>query len=103
MNANTNFHLLQFDTNYGKADLGSFALDYADRLGLQEYDFIVVLDISGDNYWLVQGSSLIGIFTDDDCGNYAWDYMESYFAAGDYDGAVLSLTEALEYWYRNIY
>ena len=89
--------------NYGRDDLFDYALDYAERIGLGGNDFIVVLDISGDNYWLVQGANLIGIFTDDDCSNYAWDYMERYFAAGDYNGAVLSLTEALDKWYRTTY
>ena len=87
-------------TNYGRDDLYNYALDYGDSVGLGSMDFIVVLDISGENYWLVQGAGLVDRFTDDDCGDYAWDYMESYFAAGDYDGAVLTLTEALENWYR---
>jgi uncharacterized membrane protein YgcG len=87
-------------TNYGKSDLGSYAIDYADSIGLGENDFIVVLDISGDNYWLVQGSALVDRFTDDDCSTYAYSYMEQDFAQGDYDSAVLSLTRALAQWYN---
>jgi uncharacterized membrane protein YgcG len=86
-------------TNYGKSDLGSYAIQYADNIGLGENDFIVVLDISGDNYWLVQGSGLVDRFTDDDCSTYAYSYMEQDFARGDYDSAVLSLTQALAQWY----
>lgn len=86
-------------TNYGREDLYDFALNYAGNIGLGGNDFIVVLDISGENYWLVQGSDLMYRFTDEDCGDYAWNYMESDFARGDYDGAVLALTEALETWY----
>lgn len=89
--------------NYGKADLYDYALDYADRLGLQEYDFIVVLDIKGDNYWLVQGAGLQNLFTDEDCGDYAWNYMESGFARGDYGEALLSLVDALSDWYEDHY
>lgn len=89
--------------NYGRDDLGSYAIDYADDIGLGGNDMIVVLDISGDNYWLVQGANLVSDFTDDDCSNYAWDYMEAYFARGDYDSAVLSLTEALADWYYDNY
>lgn len=89
--------------NYGKSDLGGYAIDYADDIGLGENDFIVVLDISGDNYWLVQGSGLVNAFTDDDCTSYAWNYMETDFARGDYDSAVLSLTEALAAWYHDYY
>lgn len=86
--------------NYNKSDLGGYALEYGDSIGLGENDMIVVLDISGDNYWLVQGAGLTDDFTDDDCTAYAWNYMESDFARGDYDSAVLSLTEALAAWYE---
>ena len=85
--------------NYGRDDLYDYALKQAEIMDLTGYDFIVVLDIKGDNYWLVQGADLVDDFTDDDCSDYAWDYMESYFARGDYDRAVLSLTEMLELWY----
>lgn len=85
--------------NENSGDLGQFALDYAERIGLGAYDFIVVLDISGDNYWLVQGAGLVNDFTDQDCSDYAWDYMESDFALGDYEDAVLNLVNGLADWY----
>lgn len=85
--------------NYGRDDLYNYALKRAEELDLRGYDFLVVLDISGDNYWLIQGADLADDFTDDDCANYAWDYMEQAFASGDYDSAVLKLTTALENWY----
>lgn len=90
-------------TNYGRDDLYDFALNYAARIGLTEYDFIVVLDIKGDNYWLVQGAGLQNLFTDDDCGDYAWEYMEDDFARGDYGEALLSLANALADWYEDHY
>lgn len=86
-------------TNYGRDDLYSFAMNYANNIGIAKSDFIVVLDISGENYWLIQGADLVNRFTDEDCGDYAWNYMEQAFARGDYDSAVLDLTEALEDWY----
>lgn len=89
--------------NYGRDDLYDYALKQAEDMGLGGYDFIVVLDISGDNYWLVQGADLVDDFTDDDCSDYAYDCMERYFAAGDYDRAVLKLTTALEDWYSNYF
>ena len=85
--------------NYGRDDLGDYALKRAEEMGLGGYDFIVALDIRGDNYWLVQGADLMDDFTDGDCSDYAYDYMEDAFAAGDYDRAVLDLTQALEAWY----
>lgn len=89
--------------NYGRNDLGNYAMDYAEDMGLSSYDFIVMLDISGDNYWLIQGYDLVNYFTDDDCSDYAYEYMERDFAQGNYDDAVLSLTNALENWYDNVY
>lgn len=89
--------------NYSRDDLYNYALKRAEGMNLGGYDFIVVLDISGDNYWLVQGADLVNDFTDEDCSNYAWDYMEAEFAAGDYDSAVLSLTKALEDWYSGYF
>ena len=80
-------------------NLGQFALDYAQQIGLTSVDMIVVLDISGENYWLVQGADLVDQFTDQDCSDYAWEYMEADFAAGDYDGAVIRLMDALCRWY----
>lgn len=90
-------------TNYGRSDLYDFALDYAEDIGLSGYDFIVVLDISGENYWLVQGAELVDVFSDDDCGDYAWDYMEDHFARGDYGTALIELAKALYDWYQTSY
>lgn len=85
---------------YDGDDLGGYAIKLADEMGLGGYDMIVVLDVKGDDYWLVQGADLVRYFTDQDCSDYAWSYMEDSFAKGDYDSAVLSLTQALEDWYR---
>ena len=79
-------------------DLGDYALACAEKMGLGGYDMIVVLDISGDNYWLLLGDSLTS-----DCSGYASEYMEYWFVRGDYDNAVLDLTEALERWYGDHY
>lgn len=84
-------------------DLGDYALACAEKMGLGGYDFLVALDIAGENYWLVQGDDIRRVFTDDDCSDYAYDCMEKHFAAGDYDNAVLSLTDALERWYGDYF
>ena len=89
--------------NYGKDDLDQYAMKRAEEMGLGGYDFLVALDIAGENYWLVQGDDIRRVFTDDDCSDYAYDCMEKHFAAGDYDNAVLKLTKALEDWYGNYY
>lgn len=90
-------------TDYGRDDLYGFAMDYAETIGLGQYDFIVVLDISGENYWLIQGSGLVELFSDDDCSAYAWQYMEQPFARGDWASALLNLTDALADWYADHY
>lgn len=89
--------------NYGKNDLGNYAIDQAEAMGLGANDFMVVLDISGENYWLVQGSGLMDLFSDDACAAYAWEYMEEPFANGDYDQALISLYDALTQWYETNY
>ncbi|MBD5083754.1 MAG: TPM domain-containing protein [Clostridiales bacterium] len=89
--------------DYGGDDLYSYALQCAEDMGLGGYDMIVVLDIQGDNYWLLQGNDIRGTFTDQTAADYAYDYMEEWFAAGDYDFAVCQLTEMLELWYGTYY
>lgn len=89
--------------NYGKSNLYDYAMDQAEVMGLGTNDFVVVLDISGENYWLIQGNGLVDLFSDDDCASYAWEYMEQPFAQGDYDQALLSLTDALTQWYQSHY
>ena len=89
--------------NYGRDDLYDYALKRAEELDLRDYDMLVVLDIKGRTYGMIQGAALVNDFTDDDCDRYAWDYREDYFAVGLYDEAVLGLTEALEDWYGNFF
>ena len=85
--------------NYGGNELGSYVDKRGEEMNLGRRDFIVVLDVRGDDYWLGRGEDLARDFTNDDCVDYAWDYMEVAFASRDYDSAVLSLTEMLEAWY----
>ncbi len=84
--------------NYGGSDLYDYAMDYAEDIDLGGTDFIVVLDISGENYYLIQGADLVDWFSDQDCVDYARDYMERDFARGDYGDAALSLSKALADW-----
>ena len=89
--------------NYGRDDLYNYAMKMAEEMGLGGYDMIVVLDIEGDNYWLLQGNDIRDDFTDDDCSDYAYEYLEYWFARGFYGDAVTSLTDALEVWYGNYF
>lgn len=89
--------------SYGGDDLGSYTRKCFENMGLGGYDMLVVLDISGDNYWLYTGDDVAWDFSDQDCADYTYDYMEDYFVRGMYDDAVLDLTEALEAWYEVYY
>lgn len=89
--------------NYGGGDLAVVAMKCAEEMGLDGNCMIVVLDISGENYWLSQGQNLRRQFTDSDCSDYAYEYMERDFARENYEDAVLNLTEALEIWYDEDY
>ncbi|MGN0968026.1 MAG: TPM domain-containing protein, partial [Oscillospiraceae bacterium] len=80
-------------------DLGDFCLDLGDKWGLSGQDMILVLDIGGDNYWLVQGYDLVDSFSDDMAGQYARQFLENDFAANNYGAGVVKLFDALCAWY----
>ncbi|MGM9606733.1 MAG: TPM domain-containing protein [Oscillospiraceae bacterium] len=80
-------------------DLWDFCLALGDAWGLNGSSMILVLDIGGDNYWLVQGYDLVSSFTDDMAGQYAWQYLENDFAAKNYGAGAISLFNALATWY----
>lgn len=89
--------------DYGGDDLYDYTVKQFEAMGLGGGDMLVVLDISGDNYGLYAGRSVSRQFSDQDCSDYAYDYMEDFFAREMYDDAVLGLTEALEVWYGENY
>lgn len=80
-------------------DLYDFCAALGDTWGLNADSFIVVLDIDGENYWLVQGYGLVDLFTDDMAGQYAWQFLENDFAAQNYGDGVIALVNALHGWY----
>ncbi len=84
-------------------ELMDFCLELGDQWGLNGDSFILVLDIGGDNYWLVQGSGLLDLFTDDMASQYAWQFLENDFAAKDYGAGTMKLVEALQAWYDGSY
>lgn len=84
-------------------DLMEFCGALGDAWGLNADSFILVLDIGGDNYWLVQGYDLLDLFTDDMAGQYAWQFLENDFAAKQYGDGVVKLVDALHAWYAGPY
>lgn len=85
--------------NYDRDDLYQYAVKQFEKMDLGGYDMLVVLDISGDNYWLYTGDDVAWYFSDEDCSDYTYEYMEYEFAHGFYSDAALELTKALELWY----
>lgn len=80
-------------------DLWDFCMELADKWGLNGSDMILVLDIGGDNYWLVQGYDLVERFTDDDAYQYTRQFLENDFAAKNYGAGTVKLFDALRAWY----
>lgn len=83
-------------------ELLDFAVDMADQWGLGGSDFILVMDIGGDNYWLVQGYDLVADFTDDMAGQYVRQFLENDFAAKNYGEGAVKLFDALTAWYDSV-
>ena len=82
-------------------DLWDFCMELADKWGLNGSDMILVLDIGGDNYWLVQGYDLVSSFSDDDAYQYTRQFLENDFAAKNYGVGTVKLFDALRAWYGN--
>ena len=80
-------------------DLWDFCLELADQWGLSGCDMILVLDIGGDDYWLVQGYDLVERFSDDMATQYTRQFLENDFAAKNYGAGAVTLFEALRAWY----
>ena len=90
-------------TREGTTDIYKSALEWGDRMGLEDYDFLILVDATVQQYILVQGAGLVDLFTDADCDDYADRYMLDKLSSGDYDGAFLDLAYALTDWYEAHY
>lgn len=80
-------------------ELLDFCVDLADKWGLSGSDFILVMDIGGDNYWLVQGYDLVDTFSDGMATQYVRQFLENDFAAKNYGDGAVKLFDALSAWY----
>ena len=81
-------------------DLSDYAYELAESWSLSGVDMILVLDIDGDNYWMIQGYDLVGSFTDDMVSSYVNRYLEPGFAARDYELGVKTLFDQVRGWYN---
>lgn len=80
-------------------DLMDFCMDLAEEWDLSGSDFILVMDIQGDNYWLIQGADIMYDFTDEMAGAYVRQFLENDFAARQYGAGAVKLFDALRAWY----
>ena len=81
-------------------NLWDFCLSLGTQWGLSGQDMILVLDIGGDNYWLVQGDSLVNDFPDELATQYTRQFLENDFAAKNYGAGAVQLFDALRTWYE---
>ncbi len=80
-----------------------YAYDLAAAWKLGAYDMILLLDIGGDDYSLVQSDALTYYIGDDELNAYLSTYLEPHFAAKEYDAGVLALLDALQTRYAALY
>ena len=78
-------------------DLDAYAQALGERWGLGSRDAILVLDIGGKDCWFYPAPD----FGDIDASAYVSDYMTADFFAGNYDGAVQAMFEALNDWFSD--
>jgi len=81
-------------------DLWNYNYELASRWSLATYDMILLLDIGGQNYSLIQSDALVDYISDSQLNAYLNTALEPYFAVGDYDSGVLALVAALQGWYE---
>ena len=96
-----------FDTEYGSIiavaavpstrgwDMDDYAMEAAERWELSPNDLILVLDIGGQDAYFLEGGNWPGL----DCSGMLDEVVAADFFAGDYEGAVLSLFDAMSGWY----
>ena len=80
-------------------DIWDYNYELASRWSLATYDMILLLDIGGQNYSLIQSDALVDYIGDGALNAYLNQYLEPYFAKGDYESGVMSLFNALSGWY----
>lgn len=76
-------------------DIGDYAYDLANEIGLSGGDALLVLDIGGKDAYLAVGQNFNVLPTDSMVSDYMDQYLYRDFMAGDYEKGVLNLYGAL--------
>lgn len=64
---------------------------------------LILLDISGDNYFAAPGEKIAKALSDDTIGDILYEYLEPGFAARDYDAGVKAVFDGFYSWYEDYY
>ncbi len=64
---------------------------------------LILLDIEGDNYFAAPGKNITKALTEKKIGDILYDYLETDFAAKDYDAGVKKVYNAFYDWYEGYY
>ncbi len=102
------------------AQLVVVTVDFLDGVDIEEYStqlfnewgigdaeknngMLVLLAVGEQEYWATQGSGLSTAMTSSLLGDYLYNYLETDFAAAQYDAGVKKLFDALMGWYSRYY
>lgn len=102
------------------AQLVVVTLDFLDGTDIEDYStqlfnewgigdaeknngLLVLLAVGEQEYWATQGSGLSTAMTSSLLGDYLYNYLETDFAAAQYDAGVKKLFDALMGWYGRYY
>ncbi|MGM9537335.1 MAG: TPM domain-containing protein [Candidatus Onthomonas sp.] len=78
-------------------DMDDYAMEAAERWELSPNDLILLLDIGGQDAYFLEGGNWPGL----DCSGMLDQAVASDFFAGNYEGAVLNLFDAMSDWYSD--
>ncbi len=88
-------------------DIADYATDLFNDWGIGDKDanngLLILLAIGEDNYWVLQGSGIQKALPASTIEEYTWNYLESDFAAKDYDAGVHKLFDAFYQWFEDYY
>ncbi len=88
-------------------DIADYATDLFNGWGIGDKDanngLLILLAIGEDDYYVLQGSGLKSALPASTLQEYTWNYLESDFAAKDYDAGVHKLFDAFYQWFEDYY
>ena len=88
-------------------EIDDYAYEIFNDWGIGDADadngLLLLLAIGEENYYALQGSGIQNALTASKLDDYLWNYLESDFAAGDYDAGVRKVFDAFYDWYDSYY